>query len=131
MCKLAQHLDEQGNATLAAAARTKARALFEQQQQVQPDNEALASELADLLLSESLARWVVLKPTELKSVGGATLTLQSDGSILASGINASGDIYTVSTVGDLDRITAVRLEALPDPSLPNKGPVGIRRVIFS
>src|SRR5262245_13138529 len=58
----------------------------------------------------------------MRSTGGATLTLQGDGSILASGNNASGDLYTISTVTHLDRIAVVRLEALPDPSLPSKGP---------
>ena len=58
----------------------------------------------------------------MKSKGGATLALQSDGSILASGDNVSGDVYTISAISTLDRIATVRLEALPDPSLPQKGP---------
>ncbi len=53
---------------------------------------------------------------------GATLTLRDDGSIVASGNNTDGDIYKISAVGHLDRIAVVRLEALPDASLPNKGP---------
>ena len=38
------------------------------------------------------------------------------------GILASGDTYTISAECNLDRIAAVRLEALLDPSLPSKGP---------
>ena len=57
---------------LANAARTKARALFEKQLAKEPDNTALAVELADLLLIDT--RWTVLKPAEMKSQGGATLT---------------------------------------------------------
>ena len=49
--ELARHFAERGNAPLADAARTKARALFEQQLAAAPDNAALASELADLLLT--------------------------------------------------------------------------------
>ncbi|MFN7732930.1 MAG: protein kinase domain-containing protein [Pirellula sp.] len=81
----------------------------------------MAAELANLLLTKT-THWSVLKPTEMKSENGATLTLQQDGSILASGINASGDAYTVRGVTGVAHIAAVRLEALPDPSLPNKGP---------
>jgi tetratricopeptide (TPR) repeat protein len=120
--ELARHLDEQGNAPLADAARARARALYEKQRAAEPDNAVLAGELADLLLIDSRAGWTVLKPSAVKSDGGATLTLQADGSILASGINSSGDIYTISAASPLDRIAAVRLEALPDPSLPSKGP---------
>src|SRR5262249_14083280 len=90
------------------------------------DDLAPASELADLLLVDQLrmgtTTWTVLKPIEMKSERGATLTLQGDDSILASGTNASGDIYTVSAVGDLDRVAAVRLEGLPDPRRPSRGP---------
>jgi tetratricopeptide (TPR) repeat protein len=120
--ELARHFAGQGNAPLADAARTRARALLEEKLAKEPENSVVALELADLLLIDSGAGWTVLKPTELKSKSGATLTLQSDGSILASGINAPGDIYTVSAVGNLERIAAVRLEALLDPSLPNQGP---------
>jgi WD40 repeat protein len=124
--KLAGRFAEQGAAPLANEARTQARALLEQELAARPDDVAAASELADLLLDDPLllgaANWTVLKPIGMKSERGATLTLQSDDSILASGTNASGDVYTVTAVGDLDGVAAVRLEALPDPSLPNKGP---------
>jgi tetratricopeptide (TPR) repeat protein len=39
-----------------------------------------------------------------------------------SGANVRGDLYTVSAVSPVDSIAAVRLEALPDASLPNNGP---------
>src|SRR5262249_41523738 len=57
-----------------------------------------------------------------RSTGRATLALQGDESILVTGKNASGDLYTITAVTSLERIAAVRLEALPDPSLPSKGP---------
>ena len=66
--------------------------------------------------------WTVLKPVEMKSQGGATLTLKDDGSILASGTNPARDHYTLVAKTDLARITAIRLEALTDPSLPKNGP---------
>lgn len=75
-----------------------------------------------LLAAESGADWKVLQPVEMKSEGRATLTLQPDGSILASGTNPQRDVYTLLARTDLGQITAIRLEALPDPSLPRNGP---------
>ncbi len=66
--------------------------------------------------------WVVLRPVEMKSDGGATLTLQKDGSVLAGGTHPEQDVYTL-TARDLPaRITALRLDVLPHESLPQNGP---------
>ena len=48
--------------------------------------------------------------------------MQADGSILAGGPNPDRDVYTLVARPGLDRITAIRLEALTDPALPSKGP---------
>ena len=54
---------------------------------------------------------------------GATLTINKDGTITASGKTGNVDIYTVSGLLETDKpITAIRLEALADPSFPAKGP---------
>jgi hypothetical protein len=54
---------------------------------------------------------------------GATLTINGDGSVLASGKLQSLDLYTVVGLADLGKpITAIKLEVLSDPSLPSKGP---------
>jgi hypothetical protein len=123
---LARHFSQQDNAPLADEARAQARAVLEGELAAHPDDLAAASALADLMLADLLptgtATWTVLKPIAQQAERGATLTLQSDGSMLASGSNASGDVYTVTVVSDLDRIAAVRLDALPDPSLPSNGP---------
>jgi hypothetical protein len=67
--------------------------------------------------------WEPLDLGEMKSQGGATLTRQKDGSVLVSGDkNATPEIYTINASTKLKGITAVRLEALTDPSLPSKGP---------
>jgi hypothetical protein len=71
---------------------------------------------------ESAAPWTVLKPAGAVSAGGARLERQPDGSLLASGENASPDTYTITAHTDLAGITAFRLEALADPSLPGGGP---------
>ncbi len=66
--------------------------------------------------------WTVLAPDALESSGGATLTKQPDGAVLAGGANPAKDVFTVTAKTDLKLITGFRLEALTDPSLPSKGP---------
>lgn len=66
--------------------------------------------------------WVPVGVEKAVSKNGATLTTQPDGSVLASGANPANDIYTVTAKTTLKGITAIRLEVLPDPSLPAKGP---------
>jgi hypothetical protein len=66
--------------------------------------------------------WTVLEPAEAKSAEGATLTKQSDNSILATGANPATDTYTVTVKTTLQGITGLRLELLPHDSLAAKGP---------
>ena len=66
--------------------------------------------------------WNTLAFTSVKSKGGATLTPQPDGSLLASGTNPDFDTYTFVATTHLKRITAVRLEALAHPSFVKGGP---------
>jgi len=70
-------------------------------------------------------RWTLLKPEKLKSTGGAQLKVLKDGSILASGKNPDRDEYLLELENSTIPATgpvALKLELLPDPSLPNKGP---------
>jgi mono/diheme cytochrome c family protein len=66
--------------------------------------------------------WEVLEPQEVKSKEGATLTLQPDGSVLATGKNAKFDTYTFKASTSLPQIKAVRLEALTHPTMVKGGP---------
>ncbi|MES2708493.1 MAG: DUF1549 and DUF1553 domain-containing protein [Verrucomicrobiota bacterium] len=66
--------------------------------------------------------WRVLKPEIFVSAGGATLVRQPDDSILASGVLPPKETLTVTAGSDLSRVTALKLEVLPDPSLPGGGP---------
>ncbi len=68
------------------------------------------------------ANWVVLTPQSYTSANGTTLSLLPDNSILASGFHPDTDVYTVTSVTSLTGITGIRLEVLPDASLPNNGP---------
>jgi hypothetical protein len=67
-------------------------------------------------------RWTTLLPDRYESAGGATMTRQPDGSILAAGKNPQADTYVVVARSDGKLITGVRMEVLGDPSLPNGGP---------
>jgi hypothetical protein len=65
--------------------------------------------------------WTVLRPYELKS-STPTLTIQPDNSVLASGDVTKSDTFDLTFRTPLKGITAIRLEAIPDDSLPNHGP---------
>jgi hypothetical protein len=66
--------------------------------------------------------WTVLDPVTAISASGATLVKQPDLSLLSSGTRPDVDTYTITAQSDLKGITALRLELLPDDSLPKKGP---------
>ena len=70
------------------------------------------------------AAWQVLEPASAASSCGATLTKQSDGSILASGKNASPDAYTVTASTALTAaaicIVSVGLRKTSMNSLPRR-----------
>jgi hypothetical protein len=66
-------------------------------------------------------RWDTLKAVKLTS-NMAHLRTLPDGSILASGDQTKSDTYSLRLTGDGQAITALRLEVLPDPSLPARGP---------
>ncbi len=66
--------------------------------------------------------WTPLAIAGATSAGGATLALQADGAIAASGPSPEVDQYTILGTTQLAGITALRIEALADPSLPAGGP---------
>jgi Protein of unknown function (DUF1553)/Protein of unknown function (DUF1549)/Planctomycete cytochrome C len=68
------------------------------------------------------ALWRTIEPTAATSKHGATLTRQDDASWLVTGTNTTSDVYTIEAVVNADRLTAVRLEVLPDKSLVKEGP---------
>jgi mono/diheme cytochrome c family protein len=88
------------------------------------DPAKLAPKLAawEKKVREADAGWKVLEPKTFTSKSGATLAKQSDNSILAGGTRGATDVYTITATTELKDVTAFRLEALPEASLPNKGP---------
>lgn len=95
---------------------------------VQASLESPPGELAQALIASQAKweaeqiSWQVLKPSELDSSDGTTLEMQEDGSIRASGKSPDTDNYTLTFGSWPADFTALRIEALPDPSLPKQGP---------
>ncbi len=72
--------------------------------------------------STAIAEWSPLTITDVKSAGGATFEKRDDKSILVTGPNPDTDTFTLTATTDLNDLAGLRLEALPDDSLPSKGP---------
>jgi tetratricopeptide (TPR) repeat protein len=85
-----------------------------------PGDLAAAEALAGVLADKVEAKWIALKPLTAKSEGGATLTVQPDASVLASGVNPDRDVYVIAAEVQ-GPIRAIRLEAIPDASMPEGG----------
>lgn len=91
--------------------------------QYPPDGpESLAAQVEAWEKTFNPGRWSILKPSKLVSRKHATLELQPDGSILATGDKPNNDVYEIDIPTGLKAITALRLEVLTDPSLPEGGP---------
>jgi hypothetical protein len=87
------------------------------------DQIALQSHRADWesrLIAE-VGNWTILRPAKVDS-GGVTLKPQTDGSILAEGPNPEQATYSLAISDIPAGLTALRVEVLPDPTLPGKGP---------
>ena len=65
--------------------------------------------------------WTLLEPVEASS-DVPYLVVEKDHAVFASGDFTKSDIYRVKLRSDLEKITAIRLEALADDRLPNGGP---------
>ncbi|MDF2440163.1 MAG: hypothetical protein JWN98_1147, partial [Abditibacteriota bacterium] len=76
----------------------------------------------DFPLSEEAYAWEALKPLKATAASGATLQVQGDHALLASGPVPATETYAVTFNTDLKEIGALRLEALTDAALPQKGP---------
>ncbi|MDB5172720.1 MAG: Protein of unknown function (DUF1553)/Protein of unknown function (DUF1549)/Planctomycete, partial [Phycisphaerales bacterium] len=87
-----------------------------------PEADAAQAQWELAAAAETPAQWNPLDPAEMKSIGGATLTKKDDHSILATGTNAANDTYTLVASSDVQDLTAIRLEALPENKLAAHGP---------
>lgn len=89
----------------------------------QPTGDALEKEMeawAPLVLRP--VNWTPLMPSNAATIGLAQLDVQKDASVLVHGATPGEDTYVVKVQQPMKGITALRLEALTDPSLPAQGP---------
>ena len=111
---------------LAQAQFELALARKEASLQADAENDVVASELADVLVSlnevQTSGNWTVPQPQEMTSQGGASIEIQPGGSILVSGsLSIDHDTYTVVIPAPENPFTGIRLEVLPHASLPLGG----------
>lgn len=118
----AEQLKQAGDPAGSARLRDEARKLLERELSRHPEEGVLANQLADVILENALPEWTPLQPTILQSEAGTTLTLMPDNSILASAGEYDTETYTLGSPSPLRRLAVLRLEVLPDPSLPRNGP---------
>ena len=117
---LARSLARRGQQHLAEKQPAKAQAELEKSREI----------LARLRARYPEPSWTVLKPTELKSERGQTLTLQGDGSIRASGTNPDRDTYTLTAPIAGGTVAGLRLETIPDDRLKGDASRYVGRVLL-
>lgn len=66
--------------------------------------------------------WTVLAPDQVTASAGTQFERLEDGSVLARGEASVPETYTIEGMIPSGGLTALRLEAIPDPSLPAQGP---------
>lgn len=113
-------------------ARLRAQWSDEQQQLERRIAEAPQSLMTDELRVELAAweatharqavRWRPLTVVSALSQAGATLNVEVDAAIFATGTRAEKDVYTIEGSVSLPRLTAVKLELLTHDQLPMRGP---------
>ncbi len=73
-------------------------------------------------LAPKIASWTTLEPIQFARNYGASITKLEDNSLLFSGDNFYRDEYKLEFANTLPSVTALRLEVLPDSTLPRQGP---------
>lgn len=87
----------------------------------------LDTETPELLAAQSewertQVAWTPLVPATMAALSGTVLTTRADGAILATGLNPNTETYTLTFSGLPVGVTAIRIDVLPDDSLPQRGP---------
>jgi hypothetical protein len=103
--------------------RTKLETEITQLQQdltrVTPERETAQAKWEAHLTRE--LNWVPLKPQTAVSKSGTAIQVREDHSLFVEK-GSVNDTYTITLPLPLEKLAAVRVEALPDDALPNKGP---------
>ncbi|PYJ97221.1 MAG: hypothetical protein DME23_16650, partial [Verrucomicrobia bacterium] len=85
-----------------------------------PELDAAQAQWADKWHEKLNAGWTVLTPTSLKSTNGSEFKILDDKSVLVEGSNPEQDVHEVTLQPEPGSLAAIRLEALPHESLPNR-----------
>ncbi|MEE2713251.1 MAG: hypothetical protein VX913_10800, partial [Planctomycetota bacterium] len=78
-----------------------------------------------LIASAAIAqapKWHPLVPSKATSAKGATVEVDAEGVVRVSGKNPEVDTIVIEGTTSLTELTGLRIEALPGPKLPAKGP---------
>jgi hypothetical protein len=97
------------------------RAAETQLAQRDPERSAQFDQWCKQTLQDHANTWIEIKPDLVLSTGGATMTVSDHGVISVSERSPEKDTYVIEATLH-DAITAIRLDVLPDPSLPAQGP---------
>ncbi len=76
---------------------------------------------AQIAWENRIPQWTHIKPNVVLSQGGATLEIQEDNSVLASGTTPDKEVYEIIAELPSGNWSALRLEGIPDQSLPASG----------
>src|SRR6185436_2232762 len=86
-----------------------------------PELDSAQREWAGKLHDKLSTHWTVLTPVGVKSTNGTEFKILDDQSVLAEGVNPEEDVHEATLKLEEGSLTALRLEVLPHPSLPNQG----------
>lgn len=98
-------------------------ALTEQRNQPTPEETQEFEAYCETVIAPTDLEWVSAQIVSAQSTHGSTMTIQPDGSVLASGTTPNDDEHILTMETDATDIRLVALKAMEDPSLPN-GRVG-------
>ena len=97
-------------------------ALASKRAEIQRQIEKFEADLPNRFPLPDEYEWKPAKPIQATSGRGATMEIKSDFSVLVSGETPDTDVYQITLEDSLPDVSAIRFEALTDPSLPNTGP---------
>lgn len=119
----AQAFERLGQPDRATAESERAADVYDRLIANGPEAERLAGEYAGLLLERAAGQveWSPVKPIEMRSSSGAILSCRPDQSILAEVAAPNAVTYEITISMPAAPVTGLRLEALPDAGLPNRG----------
>ncbi len=111
----------QGETELAAATLKQAVTHWKRCLVDDPHDTAAATELAQLMIELQPRNWTRLEPYEMTATSGAKFTRTDEGTILAGDVTPQADTYTMRIRGPIPRLAALRLDVVPQSTLPPGG----------